>query len=132
MNFEIEFKRPSEQLDIHGKINDIKKVAQDFSSNPSFDKAEDLAKQSVTAEKTFQSYLQQSGGKCEDVMAGIFGTENKKQTQKLLVQEISFCEGDNFEVIARLEMCDECEWNWLNLNFQVEGRGHGFKPQESD
>jgi hypothetical protein len=132
LNFEIEFKRPSEQLDIHGKINDIKKVAQDFSSNPSFDKAEDLAKQSVTAEKTFQSYLQQSGGKCEDVMAGIFGTENKKQTQKLLVQEISFCEGDNFEVIARLEMCDECEWNWLNLNFQVEGRGHGFKPQESD
>src|SRR3990167_3723169 len=65
-------------------------------------------------------------------MSSIFGTENKRQTQQLLVQEISFCEGDNFEVIARLEMCEECEWNWINLDFWFEGRGPGFKPEEGE
>jgi len=130
LNFEIEFKRPEEQLNIQEKINEIKEIAQDFSLDSSSENAENLAKQSVTAEKTFKSYFEQSGEKCEDVMASIFGTENKKQTQKLLVQEINFCEGDNFEVIARLEMCDECEWNWINIDFRFEGRGPGFKIKE--
>src|SRR3989344_6523499 len=107
LNFDIEFKKPEEQLNIQGKIDNIKAFAQTFNLNPSSGNAEALAKESVNAERTFESYFKQSGEKCEDVMSSIFGTENKRQTQQLLVQESSFCEGDNFEVIARLEMCDE-------------------------
>ena len=132
LNFEIEFKKPEEQLDILGKIEGIQKLAQIFNSDSSSENAEALAKESVNAERTFESYFRQSGGKCEDVMASIFGTENKRQTQQMLVEEISFCEGDNFEVIARLEMCEECEWNWINLDFWFEGRGPGFKPKEEE
>ena len=132
MNFEIEFKKPEKQLDIQGKIDYIKTLAQTFSSDSSSGNAEILAKESVNAERTFESYFRQSGGKCEDVMSTIFGTENKRKTQKMLVQEISFCEGDNFEVIARLEMCDECEWSWINVDFRVEGRGPGFKLKEGE
>jgi hypothetical protein len=131
LNFEIEFKKPEQQLNIQSKIDEIQKLAQIFNSNPSSENAEILAKESVNAERTFESYFKQSGQKCEDIMAGIFGTENKRQTQKLLVNEISFCEGDNFEVIARLEMCEECEWNWINLDFRFEGRGPGFKLEEA-
>ena len=132
LNFEIEFKKPEKQLDIQGKIDYIKTLAQTFSSDSSSGNAEILAKESVNAERTFESYFRQSGGKCEDVMSTIFGTENKRKTQKMLVQEISFCEGDNFEVIARLEMCDECEWSWINVDFRVEGRGPGFKLKEGE
>ncbi len=132
LNFEIEFKKPEEQLDIQSKIDDIKILAQTFNSDPSSGNAETLAKESVNAERTFESYFRQSGGKCEDIMSTIFGTENKRKTQKLYVQEINFCEGDNFEVIARLEMCDECEWNWVNIDFRVEGRGPGFKSKEGE
>src|SRR3989338_3807928 len=132
LNFDIEFKKPEEQLNIQGKIDNIKAFAQTFNLNPSSGNAEALAKESVNAERTFESYFKQSGEKCEDVMSSIFGTENKRQTQQLLVQEISFCEGDNFEVIARLEMCEECEWNWINLDFWFEGRGPGFKPEEGE
>ena len=132
LNFDIEFKKPEEQLNIQGKIDNIKAFAQTFNLNPSSGNAEALAKESVNAERTFESYFKQSGEKCEDVMSSIFGTENKRQTQQLLVQEISFCEGDNFEVIARLEMCDECEWNYINLDFHIEGRGSGFKQEEGE
>lgn len=132
LNFDIEFKKPEEQLNIEGKISEIQTLAQIFNSEPVEGNAEILAKESVNAERAFQSYLGQSGGKCEDIMNNIFGTENKRQTQKLLVQEISFCDGDNFEVIARLEMCDECEGNWINLDFWIQGRGPGFNPQEEE
>ncbi len=132
LNFEIEFKKPEEQLNIQSRIDSIQALAKTFNSDPSSGNAEALAKESVNAERTFESYFRQSGGKCEDVMGSIFGTENKRQTQNLLVQEVSFCEGDNFEVIARLEMCDECEYNWINLDFWFEGRGPGFKPKEEE
>jgi hypothetical protein len=130
LNFEIEFKKPEEQLNIQSRIDTISALAQTFNSDPSLGNAETLAKESVNAERTFESYFRQSGGKCEDIMGSIFGTENKRKTQQLYVQEITFCEGENFEVVARLEMCDECEWNWINVDFRVEGRGQGFKPEE--
>lgn len=87
--------------------------------------------ESVSVEKSFESYFKQSGEECESIMGNIFGTENKRQTQNMFVQEINFCEGDNFEVIGRLEMCDDCEWNWINLDFRVDGRGPGFKMKEN-
>ena len=55
-------------------------------------------------------------------MSSIFGPENKRENQKMLVQEIDFYEGENFEVIARLEMCDDCEWN-SRLLCQYGGSG---------
>jgi len=132
LNFEIEFKKPEEQLNIQSKISDIQTLAKTFSLDPSSGNAETLAKESVNAERTFESYFRQSGGKCEDAMSSIFGTENKRQTQQMFVQEVSFCEGENYEVIARLEMCDECEGNWINVDFRVEGRGPGFKFKEGE
>ncbi|MDP1728889.1 MAG: hypothetical protein Q8L27_01655, partial [archaeon] len=133
LNFETEFKKPENQLNIEGKINEIKTLAQSFSSDPSSANAENLAKESVSAERIFESYFKQAGGKCEDVMSQVFGSENKKTSQNMFVKEISFCEGDNYDVIARLEMCDDCEWNWISVNFDIRGRGPGFKPvQNSD
>ncbi len=128
LNFMANFKKPKEQLDISGKIWEIKGLAEIFNSNPSTENARTLAKESVNAERTFESYFRQSGEKCEDVMSSIFGTENIRESQQMLVNEITFYVGENFEVKGRLEMCDSCEWNWINLNFWMEGRGPGFKP----
>ena len=130
LNFWIEFKKPEEQLDISGKINEIKSLAEKFNSDPSQSNAEILAKESVNAEKTFESYFRQNQGKCEDLMSGIFGSESQMPNQNMLVQEISFYEGEKFEAIARLEMCDDCEWNWINLNLWLNTRGPMPKMDE--
>jgi hypothetical protein len=130
LNFDIGFKQPEEQIDMQSRIDDISELAKTYSKDSSSENAEALAEASVNAEKIFWEYFKQSGEKCENLMNSIFGGENKKRTQSILVQEINFCEGDNFEVIARLEMCDDCEWNWVNVNFNVEGRGPGFKIKD--
>ncbi|MFH1918025.1 MAG: hypothetical protein ABIJ14_02920 [Nanoarchaeota archaeon] len=132
LNFNIEFKKPKEQLDINSKINDIQTLAQDFNSDSSDSNAEKLAKESVNAERIFESYFRQNQGKCEDVMISIFGSENKKDTMKTIVHEIDFYEGENFEAIMRLEMCDDCNWNWINLNMWFEGRGKFNPPEMKD
>ena len=131
LNFWIEFKKPEEQLNISGKINEIKNLAETFNSDPSQSNAETLAKESVNAEKTFESYFRQNQGKCEKTMSDIFGSESQMPNQNMIVQEISFYEGEKFEAIARLEMCDDCEWNWINLNLWLETRGMMPKMEES-
>ncbi|MBL7147600.1 MAG: hypothetical protein ISS82_02135 [Nanoarchaeota archaeon] len=56
LNFEINFKKPKEDMNIKGKINEIQDLAEIFNLNPSNENAENLAKESVKAEKTFESY----------------------------------------------------------------------------
>ena len=128
LNVETNFKKPEEQLDMNSKISEIKGLAEVFNKNPSNENANLLAQKSVSAEMFFNSFMRQNQGKCEETMNSIFGSENKRESQKTIVQEIEFFTADNFEVKARLEMCDECEWYWINLDFNFEGRGAGFKP----
>ncbi|MDP3026805.1 MAG: hypothetical protein Q8N63_03785 [Nanoarchaeota archaeon] len=132
LNFWIEFKKPEDQLDINGKISDIKALAEKYNADSSQSNAELLAKESVNAEKTFESYFRQNQGKCEKTMSDIFGSESQMPSQNMIVQEISFYEGEKFEAIARLEMCDDCEWNWINLNLWLETRGMMPKMEEGE
>ncbi len=122
LNFNTQFKKPKDQLDVEAKISEIKSLAEKFNEDPSNSNAKVLAKESVNAEKVFQNYFQQAQTNCEEFMKKLFGSENQRQSQKILLNEISIFEGENFEAIMRLEMCDECEFNWINLNMRFEGK----------
>ncbi len=135
LNFNVEFKKPQEQIDVNSKINNIKELAEIFNKNPSKENGEILAKESVNAEKAFESYFKQSSLICEDAMNSIFGSENKRKQEKIIVIEKIFLDGDNFVVISRLEMCDVCQWHWLGINFWVDSRGENIqnrRPQNYD
>ncbi|MBR9703787.1 hypothetical protein GOV12_00110, partial [Candidatus Pacearchaeota archaeon] len=127
IHFNVEFKRPQEQLDISGKINDITSLGEIFNNDPSQSNAENLAKESVNAERLFENYVRQGGGDCTEVMNRVFGSENKRETQKLNVQEVYFHYGDNYEALIRVDMCGSCEWSYINLDMRIQGRGPGFK-----
>ncbi len=130
LHFQVEFKKPDEQMDITGKIENIKVLAENFNSDSSSANAELLAKESVNTERAFESYLRQNHGNCEDFMKSIFGSENLRGTSKIYSQQFTVYEGENFEVIAKMEMCDECDWHWINVNIWFEGRGNFNPPQE--
>ena len=55
-------------------------------------------------------------------MNEIFGSENKQPTQKMLQEEIDFASGKNTDVMINIQMCDDCEWSWINLNVNVQSR----------
>jgi len=126
LHFEIEFKKLDEQLDVNGMMTKIKGLAEVFNSDSSQENAENLAKESVNAEMAFQNYFRQSGKQCTDLMNNIFGSEYKREVQEILEKEIEFYSGDNFDVIVNLNMCENCEWQWIDLNFWVDQRGGGF------
>ena len=132
LNLDVNFKKPEQELDMNRKIDGIQALAKEFNANPTRENGENLAKESVNVERKFESYMRQKGGKCEDIMNVLFGAENRRATQKLIVHQMDFYEADNFAVVARLEMCDECEWNWVNLDFWFEGMGPGFKEPKVD
>src|SRR3989338_2043463 len=44
----------------------------------------------------------------------------------MVVQEIDFVSGRDYDVIARLEMCEECNWQWIGLNMWVNARGRNI------
>src|SRR3989338_1606741 len=64
-------------------------------------------------------------------MNNLFGSENKRENQKIFAEDIVFYEGNNFETHLRLEMCDECGWSWINLNMWFESRGNLEESSES-
>jgi len=129
LNLETMFKKPKEQLNIKEKAEKIKGLAEIFNSNPTSENGKALAKESVGAERIFEEYYRQSSEQCDDLMKGIFGSENQRKVEEMLVQKMNFYQGENFDVIARIEMCEECEWHWMNIDFWFEGRG-GFRMPE--
>lgn len=132
LNIDVQFKKPEEQLAISDKISEVKELADAFNKEPSTANAEKLAEKSVGIEKMFEMYMRQNQGKCSNIMDEILGSENKRGSQKTLVQEIELASGDNFMIKGRLELCDECEWHWINLDFWFEGRGPGFKQPKTE
>ena len=131
LNTEIIFKSQEDEIDIKNEINKIKTLAQDYSSNPSKDNLENLAKESVNIEQTFNNNPYKNSQQCETNMNDLFGSENKRDTQNIILQEINFVEGDNFQAKIRLEMCDECEWHWINMNMWFESRGKFPRIEEN-
>ncbi len=132
LNFNIDFKKPEEQLDIKSKVDEIKDLAEVFNSESSDSNAKKLAKKCINVEKAFRDHFKQQGGDCESIMNSIFGSENKRNVNKIYVQENEFYLGNNFEAIARLETCDDCEWNWINVDIRIEHRGPSFKNFEKE
>ena len=117
--------------DISSGINEIKILAENYNVNPSNENANELAKKSVDVEKRFQDIIKEGREKCEELLSRVLGSENKRQEQKTIVQEIDFYRGEDFDVIMRLEMCDECEWHWTNLDFWIQGNGAFKQPKET-
>jgi len=131
LHLDVVFKKPEEQLDINSKIEEIKSLAEKYKESPNNEILDLLAKESVNAEQLFSSYFNQNPGKCEEVMNNLFGSENKRENQKIFAEDIVFYEGNNFETHLRLEMCDECGWSWINLNMWFESRGNLEESSES-
>lgn len=127
LNFESEFKEQQPKIDFESKIDEIKSLAEEFSKNPSQGNGEDLARESVAVEKSFENYFRTRGDKCEDILNEIFGGENKNAAEKIVVWEIPYVQGEDYDALLRMEFCDECEWSWININGWIETRGNGAR-----
>ncbi|MEK6915319.1 MAG: hypothetical protein AABW89_02140 [Nanoarchaeota archaeon] len=123
LHHDINFKSKSQEIDIESEIEKVKSLALEYSSNPTSDNLERLAEGSVNIEQTFNNQPYKNSLKCEANMNNLFGSENKRDSQKIIAQEIDFVDGEKFQSKIRLEICDDCEWHWINMNMWVDSRG---------
>ena len=129
LNVNMNFKKPEEQLNLESRISEVTQLAEIYNKDPSSGNAEALAEKSVSIEKLFQTSMRDSSLKCENTMNEIFGSENKKEEQSVLVNEIDFYEGDDFSATANLQMCEDCQWSWINLDLWIESRNPASNKQ---
>ena len=128
---DIIFKSNSQEVDIESEIEKMKSLAQQYSSNPSSNSLEELAEESVNIEQAFNNNPYKNSLKCEANMNNLFGSENKRDSQKILAQEIEFADGEKFQAKIRLEICDDCDWHWINMNMWIDSRGNFQQPEEN-
>jgi len=133
LHFNVEFKRPEDQIDVKSKIKEITLLAETFSVDPSRGNAETLAEESVNAERAFEQSFNQGGDNCQALMIDLFGNENKREKQNIVAYEIEFFDGEDFAGIINLDMCEDCsDWQWINIYSWIEGRGPGFDHRIND
>ena len=132
LHLDVQFKQDEESIDIENDIGRVAKLAEDFNAESSTGNLERLAEGSASVEQIFNSNFNQNPAKCEVTMNKLFGSENKRESQQLLIQQINFFEGDKVDATIRLEMCDDCQWNWISLNMWYEARGGFNQPKEEN
>jgi hypothetical protein len=130
LNMETRFKSAEDKIDLQSKIDEIKLLGEKYSTDHSSSSLDELAKNTVVIEQSFQKYYSMNAEKCVDLMNGLFGGENKKPTQKILHNEIDFASGKDFDVYINLDMCDECEYNWININTNIQTRIYNNNQEE--
>ncbi len=123
IHHDIIFKSKSQKVDLGSEIEKIKSLAGQYSLDPTTSNLEALAEESVNIEQAFNNNPYKNSLKCEANMDELLGSENRRDTQKVIAQEIDFASGDKFEAKLRLEMCDDCQWHWINLNMWIDSRG---------
>jgi hypothetical protein len=130
LDIQTSFKKKEIKTDITNEIDEIKELAENYYKDPNNENANELAKKTVSVEKQFWGVFEKGETKCEQVLSDIFGSENKREEQKTTVYEIDFYQGENYDVTLRLDMCDECEWKWINFDFWIDSRGNFKQPTD--
>ena len=132
LHTDISFKSQEDEIDLNAEIEKMKSFAESYSLDPTRANLERLAEESVNIEQAFNNNPYKNSLKCENQMDDLFGSENRRDSQNILMQEITFFEADNAEAIVRLEMCDECEWHWINMDLRLESRGRFKQPEQNN
>lgn len=131
LNTEIVFKRQEVAFNPQESITKVKQLAETYNSEQTRENADALAKESVLAEARFRELLERNPDKCENTIQSFLGPEAQRREQKMLRREITLYEGKNYEGMLILESCEDCEWQWINLNAYVNTRGRNYPGEQS-
>ncbi|MEE9323129.1 MAG: hypothetical protein V3U72_01155, partial [Candidatus Aenigmarchaeota archaeon] len=118
------------QLDFASIVDEITSLVTEYDATGSRSAAETLVNKMLEYERLIRNYLQSNLEQCVEIMNGFFEPEEKWPEQKMVTWEFPFYGGTDFEIIGSVHMCDECEWNWVGLDFRFESRGPNRLPDQ--
>jgi len=125
INFDTRFKRKFD-FNINSMISDIKSLAESFLETN--EGAEELAKRMVEYRNILHHYIDENRENCLKVIKEFFEDDEKHSDKDLIRWEIYLFGGDNLDLTAEVTSCDNCEWPWIDVWFNV--RMHDVRGKE--
>ena len=117
-DFKIKFKKEY-SIDLGALASEVKSLGESYSSGGA--SAEEVGKVMTENEEALRMYVEQNQDNCENVMNKLFSEDYKVSEEHKVYWEVEFYEGENLEVIMKLEMpeCNgECQWPWIGMWFE--------------
>ncbi len=128
LHVDVQFKNEEELEAIDDKIAEIIELADKVKNGENFE--EELAKQSVSVERTLGRYLNSNPEQCKNIMEKYVG--NIRDSQETILKEYKLGSGKYGSVKARLEYCESCENSWIGINVYREHQGRYEEDQSQD
>jgi len=91
---------------------------------------EDLVEKAVEYGQFLQGYLKQNTDDCKDIMGEFFDSSDKQEQQNKVRFMVIAYEGKNLLLRINAEACESCEWPHVNMWFDIDVFGPGFKHED--
>jgi len=127
VDFNIRFKTHYE-FNLDDMLKEIKYKAEQYVENKQ--NGEDLVEKTVEYGEFLRGYLDQNNDDCKNTMEGFFDVENKREQQKKARFSVIAFEGDNLLLRINAEACESCDWPHVNVWFDIDFFGPGFKHED--
>ncbi len=135
LGLNLEYKQASNSIslsEIKSSIQEIKSIAKTYSDNPEDSIALELSNKINEFQNLLKSHTEQKSSECNSIMQDIFGTSQKTK-ETILHQEALLYEGDKFDIISNIEICQDCGENaWMQINTYMKDSYGGYMGISSD
>ncbi len=113
-------------FDINSMLKEITPLAADYNMLRTKKAGEVLARKVLEAQSIFGRYIQENSEQCVETMGTIFKPDEKSTKEKMVWWRFPLYSGSDFDVMVNMDTCEECEFHFVNLMLDVEGRGPMF------
>ncbi|HII30261.1 TPA: hypothetical protein HA317_04340, partial [Candidatus Woesearchaeota archaeon] len=127
VDFRIRFKTHYE-FNIDDMLKEIEYLGDQYVENKQ--NGEELVKKAVEYGRFLQAYLEQNNDDCKSVMNDFFDAGDKRAQQKKARFRVHAYEGENLLLRINVEACESCEWPHVNMWFDIDVFGRGFKQKD--
>ena len=127
----VEFKKRYD-IDISSIFGNMTLLAAEHNRTQTRKSGEAFVQKMLDYEMLLGSYFGENIEQCTEIMSGFFTPDEKAPKQKTMTWRVTLYSGSDFDVLANVDMCEECVWHHVSIQVMVEGRGpmNVFKAPE--
>jgi hypothetical protein len=131
VGLEVKFKNEFE-FDINTIFDDMESLTAYYDQTRTRKAGEEVVGKMLEYQNLLGGYVQENLEHCTETMEGLFSPDDRWPKEKMVMWRFSLYGGNDFDLMGRFGMCEECEWNYIYMDFWVEGRGPMFMFQSPE
>lgn len=129
VDFDTRFKKKFD-FDMNEMINVIKSLGENYLKTQSG--GTEFAAKMIEYRSVLQGYLEQNRENCKYIIEQFFGEDEKVAEQERIRWGVPLYKGDKIELMLEINMCDGCEWPWIDFWFDLRSVSHVLKFKDDN